>query len=91
MTFLFKHIAWVSLTFNVLSLMLYFMFGDRIGYKIQTFGLVYIFIILGLIGLTSISALSTFLSVRASIILGYLLFIPSGINLLFMLTLISDQ
>ena len=57
MTFMMKHVAWVDLAFNILSLMVYFMFGHRIGYKISTFGLVYLFIILGLIGLTTISAL----------------------------------
>lgn len=90
MTFLFRHVAWVDLAFNAFTLMAFFTF-DQVGYKIQTFGLVYIFIILGLIGLTGISALLTFLSVRASIILGCLFFIPSGINLLFMLRLISDK
>ena len=86
MTFLFKHISWVSLAFNALSLMLYFMFGDRIGYKIQTFSMVYLFIILCFIDLTTIRALLTFLSVRVSMILGYLLFVPSGINLYYALT-----
>ena len=57
MTFMMKHVAWVDLAFNILSLMVYFMFGHRICYKISTFCLVYLFIILGLIGLTTISAL----------------------------------
>ncbi|RZM78967.1 hypothetical protein [Leptolyngbya iicbica] len=90
MTFVFKHVAWVDLAFNLLTLMIFFIFSDRIGYKIQTFGLVYLFIILGLIGLTAISALSSFLSVRISIILGCLLFVPSGLNLLWVITLASD-
>jgi hypothetical protein len=48
---LFTYLVWVDLAFNVLSLVIYFTFSDRIGYKIQTFGLVYLFIILGLIAL----------------------------------------
>lgn len=91
MTFILKHVAWVDLAFNILSLMIYFIFDDRIGYKIKTFGLVYLFIILGLIGLTAISALSTFLSARVSIILGCLLFVPSGLNLLWAVSLGSDK
>jgi hypothetical protein len=91
MTFIFKYVAWVDLVFNLLTLMLFFIFSDRIGYKIQTFGLVYLFIILGLIGLSAISALLSFISVRTSIILGCLLFVPSGFNLLWVLTLSSDK
>ena len=30
MTFMMKHVAWVDLAFNILSLMVYFMFGHRI-------------------------------------------------------------
>lgn len=48
---LFTYLVWVDLAFNILSLVIYFTFSDRIGYKIQTFGLVYLFIILGLIAL----------------------------------------
>ena len=91
MIFIFRHIAWVDLAFNILSLIFYFTFSDRIGYKIQTFGLVYIFLILGLIGLTATSALLTFLSVQASIILGCLFFIPSVINIRFMLMAITPN
>ena len=86
-----RYIAWGDLAFNILSLILYFTFSDRIGYKIQTFGLVYIFLILGLVGLTTTSALLTFLSVRASIILGCLFFVPSVINIWFMLKLITPN
>jgi hypothetical protein len=88
---LFTYLVWVDLAFNVLSLVIYFTFSDRIGYKIQTFGLVYLFIILGLIALSAISALLGFFSAGASIILGCLLFVPSALNLLSALTFASDK
>jgi len=86
-----KHIAWLDLAFNIGSLMLFTIYSDRFGYKLQTFGLVYLFIILGLIGLTAVSSLLMFLSAQASMILGCLLLIPSGINLLFALICASDS
>lgn len=91
MTFVFKHIAWLDLAFNVGSLLLFFIYSDRFGYKLQMAGFLYLFIILGLVAGSALSALSTFLSARASIVLGCLLFVPSGINLLFALVCASEK
>lgn len=86
-SFIFKHIAWLDLIFNIVSLVLFYLYRDTIGYKIQTFGLVYVFILAGLIGLTALSALVGFLSPKISIILGCLFLLPSVINLKFVLIL----
>lgn len=89
--FLFKYVSLFDLALNFISLGLFVMLADRIGQKIQTFGLVYVvFIIPGLIGLTGLSSLFLLLSTRLSILLGCLLLIPSIIHFKFILLVSFD-
>lgn len=89
--FLFKYVSWFDLALNCISLALFIIFNDRFSYKIQTFGLVYMYILLGLIVLTGLCSLALFLSTRLSIVLGCLLLIPSIINLSFAMEVSFDK